>query len=144
MPSLSLHGWRAKSSTFRCGVTVNTTETAFTGIANMGWRTARYLARRGLTSQSETLGEWNSAHFQRDQISAASGGFVIRGNRAVTPFAGKIVGANEKQRFVVRGAELQRTLLGVDGKNRDRSLRAVDGNQASSHKLCSRSIAGIS
>ncbi|PYX64071.1 MAG: hypothetical protein DMG78_30945 [Acidobacteria bacterium] len=38
-----------------------------------------------------------SAHFQRDQISAASAGFVIRGNRAIPPVAGKIVGADEKQ-----------------------------------------------
>jgi hypothetical protein len=38
-----------------------------------------------------------SAHFERDQISSASAGFVIRGNRAIAPFAGKIIGADEKQ-----------------------------------------------
>ena len=37
MPSLRLHGWRARYSTFRYGDTVSMTATAFTGIANTNW-----------------------------------------------------------------------------------------------------------
>src|ERR1700746_370673 len=78
-----------------------------------------------LTTLFEVKGKWigresdpvPSPHFQRDKISAAFAGFVIRGNRAISPFAGKIIRADEKQRLVVRGAELQRSLLGADSQN---------------------------
>jgi hypothetical protein len=41
MNSWRLHGWKASSSIFRCGDTVSTIATAFTGIANTASRTAK-------------------------------------------------------------------------------------------------------
>ena len=105
--------------------------------------TANEFASRSRSPLSMTT--FLSTHFERDQITCASSArSVIRGNRAIAPFAGKIVGADEQQRSVVRGAEFQRAFLGVDSQNGSGGIRAVDGNEAASHKSCSPPIAGTS
>ena len=83
-------------------------------------------------------------HFQRDQVARPGAARLVIGiNLAVVPVARKVVGANEKQRLVVCGAEFQDAGIGVDRQNCAGRIRAIDGNQAASYKFCGAAVAWV-
>src|SRR5579859_7373372 len=76
------------------------------------------------------------ADFERDEVAVGeAAGFVVDGDLEVGPFAGEVVGADEKKRFVVRGAEFEDDAFGGDGENGGGGGGAVHGDQAASEKF---------
>ena len=59
-----------------------------------------------------------SSHFERHQVSVfRTHRFVVHGDLPVSPGAGKIVGADQEQGFVVGGTKFQRGALAGNGKD---------------------------
>src|SRR5215831_18079495 len=83
------------------------------------------------------------AHFERHQVAVGgAAGFVVGGDLPVSPAAGEVVCADEKQRFVIGSSQLERAFVGADGEHGGGGVRTVDGDQPPPHIFGSSRVGG--
>src|SRR5215831_6341648 len=71
------------------------------------------------------------AHFERHQVAVGgAAGFVVGGDLPVSPAAGEVVCADEKQRFVIGRSQLERAFVGADGEHGGGGVRTINSDQA--------------